>query len=118
MKKIILISSFLLSTTIFAASADYRCNIRSYDFDLSLTGDRSTHIRVKEYHSTIFQAYAGTVEKNSSLTAFTFYPALTGPMKITFKTDDVFIMPEQLTAKVNGTVNGFILSGFLNCTKR
>lgn len=99
MKKITILALFLASTLTWARSADYQCEVRSYDVYLTLTQDRSTSIVMKENYRVLANAYAGSIEKNSPNTIFHFYPQL-GPIDLTFKTQDTIDLPERLSGRI------------------
>lgn len=114
--KLILAFSLLCSTAAFAYT-DYRCDVRQYTVDLTLTEDTSTHMWLREYHDVLAQAYAGWVEKKDGKSTYHFYPGNADTAKITFKTQDVIDLPETLTGRIETTARGFLLWDRLNCKK-
>lgn len=116
MKTITLLVLFLASTLTWARSADYRCEVRSYDVYLTLTQDRSTSVVMKENYRVMANAYAGSIEKKASNTIFYFYPQL-GPIELTFKTQDTIDLPERLSGRIFVNAPFLFFSDRLNCIR-
>lgn len=99
-----------------ARSADYRCDVRSYDVYVTLTQDRSTRLLLKENYHVLANAYAGSVEKKSSNTVYYFYPQL-GPIELTFKTQDTVDLPEKLFGRIFVNAPNLFFNDKLNCVR-
>lgn len=114
--KLIIALGLLFSTAAFAYT-DYRCSVRQYTVDLTLTQDRSTHMWLREYHEVLAQAYAGSIEKKDGKSIYHFYPGNAEPASITFKTQDVIDLPETLNGRIETVARGFLLWDRLTCRK-
>lgn len=116
MKTITFLIIFLASTFTWANSADYRCEVRSYDVYLTLTQDRSTSMVMKENYRVLANSYAGSIEKKSPNTIFYFYPQL-GPIELTFKTQDTIDLPERLSGRIYVDAPFLFFRDRLNCIR-
>ena len=116
MKTITLLVLLLASTVSWARSADYRCEVRSYDVYLTLTQDRSTSIVMAENYRVLANTYAGSIEKKSSNTIFYFYPQF-GPIELTFKTQDTVDLPGRLSGRIFVNAPFLFFRDELNCIR-
>jgi hypothetical protein len=118
MKKIILLSIFIITSNLYAQSADYSCELRQYRLDLNLRQDRSTHLWVRDYHGVIFQSFAGFVEKKGTNSHYHFYPAHSDPAVLILRTQDTIDLPNKLTGTINTKLRGFLIRDTFNCVRR
>jgi hypothetical protein len=51
-----------LSSLAMARSADYSCEVRQYDVDITITGDTSTSMWFRDYSGVLAMGYAGSYE--------------------------------------------------------
>lgn len=116
MKKCILALCFLSSISALAYT-DYRCEVRQYQVELTLTQDTSTHMWLLDRHEVLAQAYAGWVEKKDAKLIYHFYPGNAEPAQITFKAQDVMDLPQKLDGYIETKARGFLLWDRLSCRK-
>jgi hypothetical protein len=116
MKKLIWIALLLVS---FVSLADeYSCDVRRYNLEIDLEGDRSTHIWVRDTqtHSTIFQNYAGSIERGQKVTSFFFYGD-TETVIISFRNIDIESQKPTIKGHIEAFFDGFILNSYITCSK-
>jgi hypothetical protein len=115
----ILLTTLLLSFSSFAVarSADYSCEVRQYDVDITITGDTSTSMWFRDYSEVLAMGYAGSLEKSGVKTIYHFYPQL-GPIDMTFNTQDMIDFPEKLTGSIHVNAPFFVLWDEMSCKRR
>lgn len=114
--KIFLLLLLTLSFQAFSQSADYDCDVRQYDVDLTLTQDTSTSMWFRDRYDVLAMGYAGSLEKKEGKTIYHFYPQL-GPIEITFITQDTIDLPKKLSGWIHVNAPFFVLWDKLECTK-
>ena len=116
MKKIICI--FLLLTSFVSLADEYNCDVRRYNLEIDLEGDRSTHIWVRDTqtYTTVFQNYAGSIERGEKVTSFFFYGD-TEPVIISFRNKDIENQKPSIKGHIEAFFNGFFLNSYITCSK-
>ena len=117
MKTLLMALLFSFSSFAMARSADYSCEVRQYDVDITLTGDTSTSMWFRDYSEVLAMGYAGSVEKSGVKTIYHFYPQL-GPIDMSFKTQDMLDFPEKITGRIHVNAPFFVLWDDMNCSRR
>jgi hypothetical protein len=117
MKTLLLTLLVSISTHAFARSADYDCDVRQYDVDLTLTQDTSTSMWFRDRNGVLAMGYAGSLEKKDGKTIYHFYPQL-GPIEFTFKTQDTIDFPEKLSGWIHVKAPFFTLWDKMECSRR
>ena len=120
MKKLLLGCLTLLSLNVFADSADYRCDIRRYRLEVTLTDSTSTSMWLTDTdnRTTVAHGYAKSMARKGDKTIFSFFPGNADPMKLTFKSQDVLDLPEEIQGNIDTMAGGFILREKMDCYKR
>jgi hypothetical protein len=117
MKTILMTLLVSFSSFVSARSADYSCEVRRYEVDITITGDTSTSMWFRDYSRVLAMGYAGSVEKSGIKTIYHFYPQL-GPIDMTFKTQDMLDFPEKLTGRIHVNAPFFVVWDDMSCTRR
>lgn len=114
MKFLFLMILFPLS--VFARSTDYNCQVRQYNLNIQMTGDRSTGllIRDRQTYETLHNGYAGSIERGTRVWTFYFY-GNEGPIKISFRKDDIQEQPTKIKGHIDAMLGGFLVVDYFNC---
>ena len=119
MKKLIFVFA-LLSTGVFAQSADYICHVRNYRLDLHLRQDRSTHFWLTDTmnHYTVSHGYPGSIERAGDKVKYLFYPGNASPVMMMFNYQDTIDLPAKLPMYIETKAGGFLLWEKMVCSRR
>lgn len=117
MKYLILI--LLFAGSAWAQSTDYICQVRQYQLDIDMTGDRSTHVWIHDRynHEMIFHGYAGSIEQGNRVSTFFFY-GNQEPVKLSFLNKDIQERPKQLKGHIDTILGGFLVVDYFNCKEK
>jgi hypothetical protein len=117
MKTLLLL--FIMIPVQLLASADYNCQVRSYNLHIDMTNDRSTHVWVinRWNYNTVYQGYVGFIERKANNTTFYFYGNYE-PIKLTFKNEDLQNEPQTMRGRIDTMLEGFIVYDNFDCKKR
>lgn len=118
MKALFLFFVFTIGS-VFAASADYSCQVRGYRIDFFMTRDSSTSVWLTntDRHHTITQGYVKHIEVKGTKSIYHFY-GQNAPLDLTFNTQDTINLPDVMSVKINTTADGFLLIERLECYKQ
>jgi hypothetical protein len=118
MKTLILIALMSFSSA-FAATADYSCQVRGYRIDFFMTRDSSTTVWLTntDTYSTISQGFVKSIEAKGTKSIYHFYGS-NGKLDLTFNTQDTIDLPDEMSALIDTTADGFLLIERLKCHKQ
>jgi hypothetical protein len=116
MKKILIAMTILLSSHSHAASADYRCEVRSYRVNLTIDGS-STLMWLYDYYGVLGFGYVNWIETKKDEKIFHFNLSNEGPAKLFFKSSSIEALPLKMTGWIEANARGFLLWDALKCHK-
>jgi len=101
------------------ASADYHCQVRSYDLDIDMTNDKSTHVWITNRYdyNVLYQGYVGSIERGNKVTSFTFY-GNSEPTILSFPNTELESEPQKLTGHIDAMLEGFLIVDYFACSKK
>lgn len=118
MKTLIILLLFTASLA-SARSTNYHCQVRQYNLDIDMTGDRSTGLFIidRYNYNTEYVGYAGSIERGNRVTTFYFY-GNEGPIKLSFLNKDIQDQPSKIKGHIDAMLGGFLIVDYFNCKER